>query len=245
MPLRPLFFALALIALPAIGRSASVTVAPLHDNTLFEDAEGDVSNGAGTGLFCGRNSLGVRRRAVLAFDPAGALPAGAVLDSVRLVLHAQPASDLLPRTVRLHRLLAGWGEGASFTTGGSGAPAATGDATWLHAFYPSTFWSTPGGDFAPEPSAALGVLGEGDCVWSSPGLTDDVRTWIADPATRFGWIVLGDETGNNTARRFDSRESTPPEFRPRLLLFFSSPTAARSISWGRLKLSYQSTRGVP
>jgi hypothetical protein len=217
-----------------------VTRAPIRDNTLIEDAQGALSNGAGPGLFCGRISLGGIRRALIAFDPAGALPAGALLDSVQLELHVQASSDGQPRTVGLHRVLTAWGEGASFSSGGSGAAAQPGDATWIHTFYPGSFWSSPGGDFVADASATTSV-GEADgfSTWSSPALTADVAAWIADPASCHGWLLRGDESTTGTARRFDSRESPTAAWQPRLLLFFSSSTPTRPWSWGRLQMLYR------
>lgn len=231
---------LALAALVAPAQADSVALAPVRDNTLFEDAQGSLSSGAGPGLFCGRISLGSVRRALLAFDPAGAVPAGAALDSVRLELHVQESSDGTPRLLGLHRVLSDWGEGASFSSGGSGAAAQPGDATWIHTFYSSAFWSSPGGDFVPAASATATIgVAPGACTWSSPDLTADVAAWLADPALCHGWILRGDESTTGTARRFDSRESPTPEWRPRLLLFFSSSTPARSLSWGRLQQLYR------
>ena len=44
--------------------------------------------------------------------------------------------------------------------------------------------------------------------------------WLDNPASNFGWLVLGDETAVATAKRFDTRESASPpmltiEFTPR------------------------------
>ena len=240
MPSAVGFTALALAALVASAQAESVPLAPVRDNTLFEDAQGSLSNGAGPGLFCGRISLGSVRRALLAFNPAGALPAGAVLDSVRLELHVQASSDAAPRLLGLHRVLTDWSEGASFSSGGSGAAAQPGDATWLHNFYPVSHWSSPGGDFVPAPSATATIdVAAGSCAWSSPGLTADVAAWLEDPALCHGWLLRGEESTTGTARRFDSRESPTPEWRPRLLLFFSSTTPTRPLTWGRLQQLYR------
>lgn len=38
----------------------------------------------------------------------------------------------------------------------------------------------------------------------------DVQAWLDNPASNFGWLVLGDETGIATAKRFDTRESASP-----------------------------------
>ena len=38
----------------------------------------------------------------------------------------------------------------------------------------------------------------------------DVQSWLDDPASNFGWLVLGDESEIPTAKRFDTRESASP-----------------------------------
>ena len=38
----------------------------------------------------------------------------------------------------------------------------------------------------------------------------DVQGWLDNPASNFGWLMLGDESTNLTAKRFDTRESTSP-----------------------------------
>ena len=38
----------------------------------------------------------------------------------------------------------------------------------------------------------------------------DVQSWLDDPASNFGWLVLGDESEISTAKRFDTRESASP-----------------------------------
>lgn len=230
---------LLLVVLSSVADGATVELPAVRDNTLFQDAQGDTSNGAGSGVFCGRNSQGRIRRALLAFDLTAALPAGADLDSARLELHMSSSSDLSERTLSLHRLLADWGEGASATAGGGGAPAQPGDATWLHTFYPASLWSAPGGDYVSEASASIAVLGEGDYACRSEALTDDVRAWISQNAGSFGWMLIGDESGPNTARRFDSRESATLPFRPRLVLHYSLKTPTLPETWGRLKLRYR------
>jgi hypothetical protein len=234
-----LIFALAMVV-PVHSRADSVVLQAVRDNTLFEDADGDTSNGSGPGLFCGRTSQGRSRRALLAFDVAATLPAGAVVVEARLELHFASSSDLTPRVLSLHRVVADWGEGASFSTGGSGAPAQTGDATWLHRSYPGSPWSNAGGDFAPEPSAATTVSGQGgESAWSSVLLTADVTAWLDGSEPDFGWLLLGDETGFNTARRCDSRESPTESLRPRLVIHFVVPTPALPASWGGLKIRYR------
>jgi hypothetical protein len=50
----------------------------------------------------------------------------------------------------------------------------------------------------------------------------DVQSWLDNPANNFGWLVLGDESGIATAKRFDTRESTSPPVLS--ILYTSAPT---------------------
>jgi hypothetical protein len=232
---------LVVMACALFGSSATaevVTIEAVRDNTLFEDAQGDTSNGSGPSLFSGRNSQGRVRRALVSFDVPSALPTGAVIDSVSLHLYLSSSSDPLPREMRIHLVLADWGEGASVSGGGSGAPAHDGDATWLHRFFPGAFWMSPGGDFASTPSAYATLAGNGDYTWRGPRLAADVQAWLADGGGH-GWVVIGDESEAGTARRFDSREYLVPERRPRLTIHYSMATTVAPASLGDLIRRYR------
>ena len=211
---------LAVILITALGcagiRSASaaiIVINPSKDNTLYEydPAEGDHSNGAGFHFFAGENGMGELRRGVLAFDVAGIIPAGSTITAVSLTMNMSmtPAGAL---TVELHKLLADWGEGTSHAAmgEGDGAPATPNDATWRHRFFDSVFWTTQGGDFLATVSASQSVAGVGQYTWSSAQMVADVQSWLDNPASNFGWLVLGDESTIATAKRFDSRESASP-----------------------------------
>jgi hypothetical protein len=190
-----------------------INITPSKDNTLYEydPAEGDLSNGAGFHFFAGENGMGELRRGVLAFDIAGAIPAGSTITAVSLTLNMSmtPAGA---ETVELHKLLADWGEGTSHAPmgEGDGAPATPGDATWRHRFFDTIFWTTEGGDFSATVSASQSVVGVGQYTWSSMQMVADVQAWLDDSASSFGWLVLGDETAIATAKRFDTRESASP-----------------------------------
>jgi len=232
-----LLFCLIAVAVPCPAGAEVVSVPAARDNTLFED--GDASNGSGPALFAGNNGHGLARRAVLGFDIAGHVPAGSTIDSVALTLQVSNAPNSIPRQFTLHRVLRGWGEGQSLASGGSGAPAASGDATWLYTFYPDLPWTNAGGDFDPAASASLLVGEVGPYVWTGLGITADVRSWLAEPDADFGWLIQGEETDLNTARRFDSRESDVADHRPLLTIYYSGLTASRSTTWGSLKTRYR------
>jgi hypothetical protein len=210
---------LAVILTTALGFVASsanagiINIMPSKDNTLYEyvASEGDLSNGAGFHFFAGENAMGELRRGVLAFDVAGSIPPGSTITAVSLSMNMSmtPAGAV---TVELHKLLADWGEGTSHAPmgEGDGAPATPNDATWRHRFFDSVFWTTQGGDFSSTVSASQSVGGNGQYTWSSAQMVADVQSWVNDPGSNFGWLVLGDETASATAKRFDTRESASP-----------------------------------
>ncbi len=149
---------------------------------------------------------------MLRFDLARALPPEALVVDARLILHASATNGL--NTIQLYRLCRDWGEGSSTSTGGQGAPAQPGDATWLHTFYDQEFWREPGGDHVPEASACVTVAAPGLVVLRSERLESDVVGWLHHQRENFGWILIGDERASQTVTRFDSRESPDPLVRP-------------------------------
>lgn len=200
----------------------SITLTASKDNTLYESATGNISNGAGDYLFAGQTNRGEIRRGLLAFDLTDKLPAGATIVSATIQLHLSKTSAG-STTVSLHRVLANWGEGSSNANSneGGGVTATTGDATWLHTLFNTTLWQTPGGDFAPTTSATTAVVDVGDYQWRSPTLLADVQGWVANPATNFGWILIGDESATRKAKRFDSKENPTAANRPQLTIVYT------------------------
>jgi len=217
---------LASLALLGAGRAAadSAVIGASRDNTLYTDGTGGLSNGAGEYFFAGQ--AGSARRGLVAFDVAAAIPAGSTIQSATLTLHcSRLPSGGTPISVELHRVTTAWGEGASNAgdPGGTGTAAEPGDATWIHTFFPSALWTTPGGDFNAAASAAQSVAGVGLYVWAStPALVADVQGWLDNPAGSNGWIVIGPEGGLSNARRFDTRENQTPEFRPVLRIEYAT-----------------------
>jgi hypothetical protein len=193
---------------------------PSKDNTLYESSGGSESNGAGIHFFSGSTAGNDKRRAVFAFDLASRIPPGSVVTSVTLRLHvAQTISGAIPFS--LHPLLSDWGEGLSnagpFRDGG-GTDAATGDATWIHTFFSDRRWLTPGGDFHPVADATA-PASSGFVTWpSSPELVARVQAWVDQPATNFGWILVGGEDRSRSAKAFHSREAVDEEERPTLVI---------------------------
>jgi hypothetical protein len=196
-----------LTALPAFADM--VTIPADRAATLIEDAEGDAANGSGPSIFAGRigpTGGGGIRRALINFDVAAAnLPEKALVDRVSLSLHLNKNGNPTPTSISLHRVLADWGEGGSSSNGGQGAPAQTGDATWLHTFYDYDYWVQPGGHFIPHASTTQMVDATGSYTWpSAVHLVNDVRLWLHAPQQNYGWLVMGDEGSPQTVVRFDS-----------------------------------------
>src|SRR5437016_6005419 len=213
--LLPLVIATTLGAIgPSVAIADITNINPIKDNTLYEfvPADGDRSNALGFHFFTGETGMGELRRGVLAFDIAGNIPAGSAILGVTLTLNMSMTPSGTARTTELHNLLADWGEGTSQASGGEGegAPATTNDATWRHRFYDTVFWTTQGGDFSNMASASQSVGAIGDYTWSSAQMAEDVQSWLDNPITNFGWLVLGDESLSTTAKRFDTRESNSP-----------------------------------
>jgi hypothetical protein len=199
---------------PSLAIAQLANINPIKDNTLYQydPAEGDVSNALGQHFFAGETGMGELRRGVLAFDIAGNIPAGSTILGVTLSLNMSRTGVDDARNVELHKLLADWGEGTSVAPGeeGTGAPATTNDATWRHRFFDTIFWTIEGGDFSGPVSASQSVGPVGVYTWSSLQMRADVQSWLDDPASNFGWLVLGDESEILTAKRFDTRESASP-----------------------------------
>lgn len=217
------------LALTAAAQADVLQTGAAQDNTLFQHSAGAVSNGEGSAIFAGRTAQSVDsiRRGLIAFD-LSSIPAGSTIQSVSLNLYMTQSTGGTS-SVTLHRVLASWGEGISSSGnggagGGGGAPSEAGDATWIHRFYDTTNWTTPGGDFTAAASASSSVGGIGQYAWSSAGLVADVQNWVNNGGN-FGWLIKGNEGQASSAKRFASREDTSdPIWQPKLTVTYSVPT---------------------
>lgn len=224
---------LVLLAAMNTARSqTTVAISALKDNTLYENATGAVSNGAGEHFFAGHTgetSFGLRR-GIIAFDIAAAVPAGATITSVTLTLNMSKSKTSDARNVELHRVSSNWGEGASNATTeeGSGTNALTGDVTWLHTFFNSSTWTKAGGVFSLTVSASQSVGAPGSYSWgSTTQMVSDVQSWLSTPTENFGWVVIGVETASATSKRFDTRENATASVRPKLSVTFTGTSGVQ------------------
>jgi hypothetical protein len=207
---------------------STITLGPSKDNTLYQSAAGDISNGAGDSFFAGLTNGGLIRRGVIAFDIAGNIPAGSTINSASLGL-TMLQTNSGAQTVELHPLSADWGEGTSNGTG-QGAPATTNDATWVYRFFNTTAtWTNVGGDFVSTASASASVGGFGSYTWgSTTQMVTDIQGWLNSPTSNFGWLVLGNETAPASAKRFASKDNPTPANRPTLTIDYTASTSSAS-----------------
>jgi len=228
--------AIVLAFTPAI-HADEVTITPMADGsigTMYGQADDATCSNAGMWLFAGRTFFAGPRRALLAFDIASNVPAGATIDAVELTLFVDrvpPGMD--PIDFGLHALSVDWGEGTSAEGGGMGgglSSATPGDVTWVYRFFPIVTWANDGGDFAPIASSMVAVpTAIGDVSWpSTPDLVADVQGWLDNPATNFGWMLKQPNDtinpGAGEARRFFAREAPEATRRPRLRITFTPGT---------------------
>ncbi len=215
------------LTLASTGTAAAGTVVVVADRDTTLYAEDDfTSNGAGDHLFAGQTAMGDARRGLLHFDLSAIAPGTTVLSATLTLNMSRTVTG--PQPVTLHRLTNDWGEAGSDAPGqeGGGAPAMTGDATWVFRFFDSVGWDLPGGDFAAIASASQMIDANGFYTWgTSPEMVADVGSWIDDPAINLGWILLGDEAGAAvTAKRFDTHENSDPAVAPTLTLVLEAPS---------------------
>ncbi|TAH40006.1 MAG: hypothetical protein EYC69_12160 [Bacteroidetes bacterium] len=206
--------------------TVTVSLNPVKDNNIFADNTSN-SNATGPNFVAGNNAGGFARRALLAFDIASNIPAGATITNATLDLNmVHTSSGAGAQNFDLYPLLENWGEGSSFDAGnpGNGVAATAGDATWINSFDPGTPWTTAGGEFNPSSSATTSVDAIGVYTWTGGNLVADVQNWLDNAATDFGWILIGNESTGQTAKRFDSRENATPANRPTLTVTYTTQT---------------------
>jgi uncharacterized repeat protein (TIGR01451 family) len=210
-----------------------ITLNPTADNTLFEDVNGNLSDGAGPHFYVGSSNQGAAlnaRRGIMKFDLSG-IPAGSTINSTTLTLNVSKVPiGAVAEDVVLHQALADWGEGTSdSSTGGTGGgegdgiQATPGDATWKYTFWNTQSWTNLGGDFSATSSATTNVSGLGQYTWSGAGMVADLQQWLDNSATNFGWVLVGLETTNKTAKQFDSRQNSNSSTRPSLSIDYTPP----------------------
>jgi hypothetical protein len=189
-----------------------------EDTSIFSESQN--AGGATDGIFSGTTAQLHTRRALLKVD-LSSIPPGTVITNVELRVTVEMSGDSFADIAyALHPVSRPWGEGTvrAGANGGFGGPANPGDATWTDARLGEVAWTTPGGDFDPEPSAVAnaGFAGQ-SATWSGAGLVKDVQRWVNAPEENHGWIIIGALEGQKKrVKRFYSSDA--PGNRPRLVV---------------------------
>ncbi|MFN7022097.1 MAG: DNRLRE domain-containing protein, partial [Phycisphaerales bacterium] len=208
------------------ARGAVADLIAVKDASIFSET-GDTANGAGEVVHCGRTSAGNIRRALMQFDLTS-IPAGSTVTAVTLTIYIEATSGGRPtETIQLRRITQSWSEGTSgagSTTGGNGDAATAGDVTWTHRVFSTQTWSTAGGSFSGTTSGSASVSSAaGPRTFSAAGMVTDVQNWLNTPSTNFGWMLVGDESVNQSARRISSRQNSVSGRRPKLTVTYTPP----------------------
>ncbi len=240
-----------------LARADQVTLFPSADATLIE-LKPTNSLGGATWLAAGLTQNGNTNRALIKFDIAAAVPAGAtILDiGVRVTVTRTPVDGNADSLFSLRRLLRAWNEGSALPEDsqypGLGAPAQPGDATWTHASWSTNEWTIPGGqegvDYAGGFSSATGIAGLGDYSFEGSGLITDAQLWLDHPEQNFGWMLKTEEEESIfTARRFGSRELEDAGESPQLLITYLPPIVLTNVhvASNRLSLTFNTEFGYP
>jgi hypothetical protein len=238
--LRDLVFPAGLLLNSALSAfSETVSIRPTADTTLFESSPNDNMGGwthvaAGT---TGNAADRTRNRGLFRFDIATVLPPGARITNATLNLEVvripgtMGGGSSVSSTFALHRVLRPWGEGDKL--GDRGFPADPGEATWNYRLAPNLNgtggapWAVAGGssatDFSATVSASQAVAGIRKYQFGSNfNLVDDVQTWLDNPSSNFGWMLISrSENSAKTARAFGSREDA--DHAPMLTIEYSAP----------------------
>lgn len=231
------------VTLLGTASGESVSIGPSKDTSMFSNNPTRTAGGYDV-FYVGNNSSGDTRRALVAFDVAGNVPAGSTITGAELTLYLNDWSGAGgfggDRTIGLHRATSAWGDGTTGSggsTGGGGqgtASAADGDVSWTYRSWSTTDpapphldWTTSGGDYEATASASLTISDtptpvtiDSPHTWSGPGMVADVQGWLDGTLDNDGWLVRELENEVNLLIRFYSSEYASAGLRPVLKIDF-------------------------
>jgi len=174
-------------------------------NVNVYDGDPYVSPGNNSSLY--GDTRGLVKFANLAGVPAGAQVVDAQLEMWNTYLYPGTVTD---GKVDVHKLTRAFDE----TT-----------ATWTKA-NSTTNWTTPGGDYDPTAESYFDGF-TNDPEWESWSVTNTVKSWLASPASNYGFLLkLRDEAVSTQRAMLLSSEGAEPMLRPTLQVTYLEPTAA-------------------
>eukprot|EP00043_Microstomoeca_roanoka_P004193 m.48097 g.48097 ORF g.48097 m.48097 type:complete len:284 (-) comp12379_c0_seq1:115-966(-) len=219
--------AVALATLAAIAISTAtaetVTVFASMDTTICASDNGDqLANALGDGIYVGQTGQQLARRGLIHFN-LSEITSGSMISSVRIELYDRNFAQDEEFAISVHRVLQPWQEGTSTFPGGKCAKAGGNDASWKYSnVATNTTWRTVGGNYTVEKSALTSVgSSESYYIWQDERLVRDVQAWIDDPASNYGWILIGDEETVRSVKSFVSRQNMDTTAHPRIVIEYT------------------------
>ena len=203
-------------------------LAPVADSTIFSKIQDstyyDAISDGGPNVWVSTTAGDVVRRGLLRFDLSG-IPQGSRVTSAQLKLTQLRARA--GHAITVHKMLASW-QAAASTAGdfGHGAPALPGDVTWSHRSYPGQPWAQRGGDHVAQASTTANVSASSTFTYtwpSTPQFVADVQSWVDQPASNHGVILIGDEVNSMSAKRFAGAEFPDAGSVPMLVVEWTPP----------------------
>ena len=208
---------LCLIA--TFARAGSVSTTQCYD-TFLNSQFADNNNGGSTSFFTGESGQGGIMRALVRCDlPAGIDERTTVMQVTLTVrtagLGSTGTTAPTAATETLRAVTEPWGEGdkvgATSMTYTVGQACTTGEASWNQRQCSIANWTTGGGTVAAAVSASAASPASigADVAFTSTigGMVTDVQSWVATPASNYGWrISSSTEGGLAQAQRFSSSE---------------------------------------
>ena len=214
---------LFLLAMVGGGQAETIVLNPVAD-TFITERFPTQNQGGGQDLVCGTQGAMAsfaKNRALFKFDPGTSIPQGAMINSVRFTLTVTQVPILSANSrFELRRVLRPWD---------------VNQATWALRLAPDIAWGELGGELNTDYSATVSgaaVLEEdvGSYLFdSTAAAAADVQSWLDDPASNFGWILItSQETTAYTARRIASADSSVDL--PQLEVDYTPPPTPRIAS---------------
>lgn len=215
-----------------VSTNQIATIPAIKDTTLYQ-ANPSSSNGQGQAFWTSTGTANANLHALLAFDIAANVPAGATIVDASLELNvlatggATPSFRIFPVT---RDPAVAWVEGSAVPSADDSVPPTpvNNAATWSHRQWhpanPQGPWATAGGDGVLPSLRNLTVTQTGLLVIESANLVEYVRSLHADPAAFDGMQIFP----LSGAIRFASAEHATASLRPRLLVEYFVPVSTPS-----------------
>lgn len=219
-----------------------------RDTTLYEQGD-DWNNGLGQFVWAGRRYPGIgpfgpsyRLHGMMTFDVSaplfptpGKIPRNATIDDAVLTLYAEenlgPVSSVSVSAVTDEDpnpfVFGAWRSGPIDAAGSEieSVPSTNLGATWLYREWNALLWSTPGAETGPVlASSLIPVAGQAFVDFSSPALTDAVRTMYTTRRDYLGFQYRASWNSflfADQAVRFASKDNNFVERRPELLVYYT------------------------